>query len=147
MIILDTNVLSALMQSRPDCEVVAWLDQQDPASVWLTTVTLFEARYGIALLADGKRKQQLRQQLEQMISDILQHRVLGLDVAAAKAAATLAAERKQRGQPVDMRDTFIAGIALAHRATLATRNVRHFADVGVAVINPWANSIDDDRTV
>ena len=108
MIILDTNVLSALMQSRPDCEVVAWLDQQEPATIWLTTVTLFEARYGIALLA---------------------------------------AERKQRGQPVDMRDTFIAGIALAHRATLATRNVRHFADVGVAVINPWANSIDDDRTV
>lgn len=147
MIILDTNVLSALMQGQPDPAVVAWLDQQEPATIWLTTVTLFEARYGIALLADGKRKQQLQQQLEQVTSQVLQHRVLGFDDAAAKAASALAAERKQRGQPVDMRDTFIAGIALAHRATLATRNVRHFADVGVAVINPWENSIDDYGTV
>jgi toxin FitB len=44
---------------------------------------------------------------------------------------------KPRGCPVDMRDTFIAGIALARRATLATRNLRHFDDLSISVINPW----------
>jgi len=50
----------------------------------------------------------------------------------------LASQRKARGRPVDMRDTFIAGIALARRATLATRNVKHFADLAIPVVNPWA---------
>lgn len=43
---------------------------------------------------------------------------------------------------VDMRDTQIAGIAVARRATLATRNVRHFADLQVPVVDPWA-AIDE----
>jgi predicted nucleic acid-binding protein len=55
-------------------------------------------------------------------------------------AAHLAAERKKRGRPVDMRDTFIAGIALAQSATLATRNTRHFDDLATPVVNPWPNT-------
>ena len=55
MIVLDTNVLSALMQLQPDAQVVAWLDGQPAESIWLSTVTVFEARYGLALLADGQR--------------------------------------------------------------------------------------------
>ncbi|PYR76692.1 MAG: VapC toxin family PIN domain ribonuclease, partial [Acidobacteria bacterium] len=64
-------------------------------------------------------------------------RVLDFDVAAANAAALLAAERQRAGRGVDMRDTQIAGIALARRATLATRNVRHFADLKIPVVDPW----------
>ena len=44
MIILDTNVLSALMQQLPDPQVVVWLDQQPGESVWLTSITVFVAR-------------------------------------------------------------------------------------------------------
>ena len=49
MILLDTNVLSALMRTRPDPVVVAWLDSQAPESVWTTAVSVFEIRFGIAL--------------------------------------------------------------------------------------------------
>jgi len=52
----------------------------------------------------------------------------------------LAAARQRKGRSVDMRDTQIAGIALARRATLATRNGRPFADLDVAVSDPWAAS-------
>jgi hypothetical protein len=48
-----------------------------------------------------------------------------------------AAERQKAGRPVDVRDTRIAGIALARNATLATRNVRHFRDLKIPVIDPW----------
>ena len=72
--------------------------------------------------------------------DDLENRVLPFDADAATQAAQLAAERKARGRPVDMRDTFIAGIALAKRATLATRNTRHFDDLSVRVVNPWVDS-------
>lgn len=137
MIILDTNVLSALMQQQPDPQIVAWLDDQPAESIWLNSITLFEARYGLALLASGRRKNMLQERFEQLLQDDLQNRVLLFDAHAATHAAQLAVDRKVRGRPVDMRDTLIAGIALARRATLATRNVRHFDDLSVPVVNPW----------
>jgi len=139
MIILDTNVLSALMQQQPDPQVVAWLDDQPAESIWLSSITVFEARYGLALLPAGRRKDLLEQRFEELVQDDLQNRVLLFDINAAAHAAQLAADRKTRGRPVDMRDTFIAGIALARSATLATRNVRHFDDLSVPVVNPWTD--------
>lgn len=137
MIILDTSVLSALMQQTPDPQVVAWLDDQPAESIWLSSITLFEARYGLAVLASGQRKNILKERFEELLQKDLQNRVLLFDANAATQAAELAAQRKARGRPVDMRDTFIAGIALARRATLATRNMRHFDDLSVPVVNPW----------
>jgi predicted nucleic acid-binding protein len=79
----------------------------------------------------------MHERFEQLLQDDLQNRVLPFDTHAATHAAQLAADRKARGRPVDMRDTFIAGIALARHASLATRNVRHFDDLTVPVVNPW----------
>ena len=139
MIVLDTNVLSALMQQRPDARVVTWLDGQSAESVWISSITLFEARYGLALLASGRRKKLLLERFDQFLQGDLENRVLQFDDIAATHAAHIAAERKARGRPVDMRDTFIAGIAVARHATLATRNTRHFDDLPVPVVNPWAD--------
>jgi predicted nucleic acid-binding protein len=137
VIILDTNVLSALMRHIPEAPVVGWLDHQPAESVWITSVTLFEARLGLALLPRGRRRQALEAAFAQLLQEDLENRVLDFDSAAATEAASLAAERQKAGRPVDMRDTQIAGIALARRATLATRNVRHFKDLNVPVVNPW----------
>lgn len=137
MIILDTNVLSALMHKAPDAAVVAWLDRQPAESVWITSVTLFESRLGLALLPKGRRQQLLETAFARLLEEDLENRVLDFDSAAATEAAALAAERQRAGRPVDFRDTQIAGIALARRATLATRNVRHFQDLKVPVVDPW----------
>lgn len=137
MTILDTNVLSALMRTAPDPQVVAWLDRQAPESLWITSITVFEARFGLALLASGRRRRALERAFALLVEEDLENRVLDFDVAAATAAAGLAALRRQSGRPVEMRDTQIAGIAIARRATLATRNVRHFADLAMPVVDPW----------
>lgn len=137
MILLDTNVLSALMRSTPDQTVVDWLDTQPAESIWLTAITVFEARFGLALLQEGKRRHDLGARFAALLSVDLQNRVLPFDPAAAAQAAELAARRQQAGRPIDMRDTFIAGIALTHKASIATRNTRHFADLSVTVVNPW----------
>ncbi len=71
-----------------------------------------------------------------MVED-LEGRALDFDRPAAEAAAQLAAGRQRKGQTIDMRDTQIAGIAIARRAALATRKIRHFSDVPIDVINPW----------
>ena len=143
MIILDTNVLSALMRQAPDVPVIIWLDRQPAESVWITSITLFEARLGLALLPKGRRRQTLEAAFAQLLQEDLENRVLDFDAAAATEAASLAAERQKAGRPVDMRDTQIAGIALARRATLATRNVRHFQDLKVPVVNPWEGQDQD----
>ena len=137
MIILDTNVLSTLMNSRPDVAVVAWLDRQPTESIWITSITVFESRLGLALLPGGRRRQLLEAAFEQIVAVDLDDRVLDFERGAAAAAAALAAYRQRAGKPVDMRDTQIAGIAVSRRATLATRNVRHFADLQVPVVDPW----------
>jgi predicted nucleic acid-binding protein len=138
MIILDTNVLGALMRAVPDAAVLEWLDRQPADSVWITSITLFETRFGLALLPAGRRRQILEAAFDDLLREDLENRVLDFDGAAANAAASLAAARQKNGRPVDMRDTQIAGIVLARRATLATRNIRHFADLKISIIDPWA---------
>ncbi len=137
MIILDTNVLSTLMRQRPDAAVVRWLDGQPADSIWITSITLFETRLGLALLPKGSRRASLQAAFDALLVEDLGNRVLAFDAAAASEAAVLASQRQRSGQPVDIRDTEIAGIALARRATLATRNVRHFDDLDVPVVDPW----------
>lgn len=138
MIILDTNVLSALMRSEPDPAVVAWLDRQPAESVWITSITVFEVQLGLSLLPASRRKRALEAAFSALVQEDLDRRVLDFDSEAATAAADLAARRQKRGRPADMRDTQIAGIAIARRAMLATRNTRHFSDSGIALVDPWA---------
>jgi toxin FitB len=136
MIILDTNVLSALMRQLPDQNVVAWLDGQPRASIWTTSVTVLEVQFGLQILAVGKRRTLLTQAFEELLSRIGQ-RVLPFDVSAAQQAGDLMAVRHRKGRPGDLRDTMIAGIALAQHATLATRNTVHFQDTSIPLVNPW----------
>ena len=140
MIILDTNVLGALMRSVPDAAVAKWLDRQSAESIWITSITLFEARFGLALLPSGRRRQRLESKFDRLLREDLENRVLDFDNAAAAEAASLAAARQKSGRPVDMRDTQIASIALARHATLATRNVRHFADLEISIVDPWISA-------
>jgi predicted nucleic acid-binding protein len=137
VIILDTNVLSALMRTNPDDVVVGWLDRQPADSVWLTSITVFEARFDLALLPKGRRRSGLERAFDRVLTEDLSNRVLALDEMAAVTAAQLAADRQLAGRIVDLRDTLIAGIAQARRATIATRNTRHFEGLDVPVVDPW----------
>jgi len=137
VIILDTNVLSALMRDEPDRRVVEWLDGQSAVSTWITSITVFEVRLGLALLPDGRRRRALQQAFEGLLAEDLDGRILSFDSAAAAEAATLAASRQRAGINLDIRDTQIAGIAQVRRASIATRNLRHFEGLTVPVVSPW----------
>jgi predicted nucleic acid-binding protein len=138
LIVLDTNVLSALMREAPVSRVVEWLDAQPGDSIWVTSITVFETRFGIGVLPRGKRRLALEAAFESLLTIDIGNRVLDFDAAAANESAVLAERRRRAGRVVDMRDTQIAGIVLSRRAAIATRNVEHFADSGAEVLNPWA---------
>jgi predicted nucleic acid-binding protein len=137
MILLDTNVLSALMLQEPDAVVIRWLDRQPRTSVWTTAITTLEIRFGLQVMPAGKRRSALMLGFERILSEMIQQRIAHFDAASAQYAADLMAARQKRGRPGDLRDTMIAGIVLSSHATLATRNVRHFQDISTSVVNPW----------
>lgn len=137
MILLDTNVLSALMRRETDPVVVAWLDAQPPESIWTTAITVFEIRFGLEILDKGRKRKALEEAFASAIDEDFDGRILAFDQAAADAAAAIAARQREAGRPVEIRDVQIAGIAAARKATLATRNTRHFDGTGIALVDPW----------
>jgi predicted nucleic acid-binding protein len=137
MILLDTNVVSALMRPQPELPVLEWLDSQPRSSIWISSITVMELRYGLQILPKGRRRDVMLQLLEKLLADKIEARIASFDAAAAQHTADLMASRRLTGRTGEYRDTMIAGIALATGAALATRNIAHFADLSVPVINPW----------
>jgi toxin FitB len=137
MVILDTNVVSELMDAKPHATVIHWLDRQSWTSLWTTSVTILEIRYGLTIMPDGRRRAQREAAFARLIDENFEDRVLQFDRAAAEETASLMGARHRAGRLGELRDNMIAGIALAQRATLATRNVRHFDDLAVPVVDPW----------
>jgi predicted nucleic acid-binding protein len=137
MIILDTDVLSEAMRDAPDSRFTAWLDRQPRTTIWTTAISLLELRFGIERLPTGRRRTALELALERTIVIDIEARIVPFGAEAATETAILMADRQRSGRSGDLRDSMIAGIVIAHRATLATRNARHFSDFPVPVIDPW----------
>lgn len=140
MIVLDTNVLSELMRGRPDERVLEWVNAQPSNELWLTTITVAEILLGVALLPDGRRKARSLELATEMFSEDFEGRFLSFDAEAAFDYAALVASRERRGRRISMADAQIAAICLRHEATLATRNLRDFADSGVELVDPWGGA-------
>jgi predicted nucleic acid-binding protein len=138
LIVLDTNVLSALMLDRPDRDAVAWVDGRRADELWTTTVNVFEVEQGILRLDPGRKRERLAETLRAVLARGLGRRLASFDEPAALAAAQLEARRRRDGRIVGLADTMIAGIVMARGAAIATRNVKDFADCGVPVHDPWA---------
>jgi predicted nucleic acid-binding protein len=138
VIILDTNVVSAIMQDSPDAAVAEWLDGEPRESLWTTSITIYELRFGIEILATGRKRRNLETALDRLLDRSMHEKILPFDQDAAEHAARISAERRASGRPSEIRDVEIAGIVRARKATLATRNVRHFQDVGLKLVNPWS---------
>jgi predicted nucleic acid-binding protein len=139
VIVLDTNVLSAVMRQKPERAIVAWLDRQPSESVWTTAVTVFEIRFGLELLPPSRRRRQLEDAFDRALAEDLGGRVLPFDREAAREAGVRAAERQKAGKSVDFRDVEIAGIVAARRGTLATQNRKHFEGLRIALVDPWTS--------
>lgn len=138
MIILDTNVLSEPLRPSPDPRVVDWLDIQAPETLFLTTVTLAEVRYGIAALPPGKRKTNLAERFETELLPLFEGRILTFDEPATRASADIRARARAAGGAIGDLDALIAGIARARRFGVATRDVQPFEAAGITpVIDPF----------
>jgi toxin FitB len=137
VILLDTNVISEPLRMNGDPKVMAWIDAQVLETLYLSTISLAELRYGIAALADGKRKESLRASLDQRVLPMFDSRILAFDVESSDAYAVLRVRARVTGKGIGTADAYIAAIAAARGFTVATRDTSPFQAAGVPVINPW----------
>ena len=134
----DTCALSEYAKKAPAPEVIAWLDEQDEASLFISVISLGEIEKGILKLrkTDPRRSQKLTAwlgKLEQRFAG----RILSLDAAALHVWAQIAAHAELAGQPVPVMDSLLMATAQCHGLTVVTRNAQDFA-LYPQVFDPWA---------
>lgn len=139
MILLDTNVLSELMRQAPSPSVIEWVDAQPGYRLYISSVTRAEIELGIALLAEGRRRESLRAAATRMFGEF-HGRCLVFDEPAASRYAALVSARMGAGRPISVEDAQIAAMASCAGFVLATRNVGDFEGIeGLAIVDPWSS--------
>ena len=136
--LLDTNIPSEMLRPRPDLNVAAWIKRQANETLFLSVVTMGELRRGATLLAEqSPRRIELEQMIHNEVPSWFQDRILPVTRTIAERWGVLDGERQLAGRPLNIADGMIAATALEHGLTIATRNVKDFAGLGVALLNPW----------
>ncbi|MEH2484699.1 type II toxin-antitoxin system VapC family toxin [Bradyrhizobium sp. AZCC 2230] len=140
MYLVDTNVISAASPKRPaPLALVEWMDAQS-ASLFLSVVTIAEVEDGIAKLRREKatrRSRDLAQWLDAMLH-LYGDRILAFDTATARLAGPLSDRARGQGHAPGFADVIIAATAQQYALTILSRNVRHFAPLGVPVLDPFS---------
>lgn len=139
MIVLDTNVVSELLRPVPTPRVADWYVGQAAPEAFVSAVTEAELRYGVAIMPVGRRRDSLAVTIEGLLEREFSGRILPFNSPAARAYATIAAERRAAGRPIQPADCQIAAIARSLGASVATRDTRGFEGCGVDLINPWTD--------
>ncbi len=137
MIILETNIISAMMRPEPHPDAIKWIAGHWGGALYTTTITEAELLYGIAQLPEGRRRTGLLRETMSFLKNDLADRILPFDRDAATAYATIASGLRIIGREFDTSDIQIAAIASAHGFALATRNTRHFTDCEIDLIDPF----------
>ena len=138
MLLLDTNVVSAVRKSSCDPNVLAWMAAQSTDTLYICAITVLEIQRGIsqvALRGDEVQAEMLNRWLEDMVLPAFAGRILPIDHLVARRAAQL-----PWADARDYRDPLIAATGLVHGATVVTRNIKHFEAAGVPLVNPWEHA-------
>jgi len=117
--------------------VLERLDQQSIETLYLTTITVGEIRYGLATLENGKRKNTLQERFEVEVLPLFHNRVLSYNLAATETYAAMMARAKDEGLAIGTADGIIVAIAKCRRMKVATRDPSPFLTGGIEVTNPW----------
>jgi toxin FitB len=135
--LLDTCVISELVNKNPNEQVLAWINNVPDEHIFLSVLTVGEIQRGIYKLPDSTRKETL---LDWMTTDLFNRfdgRLLPLDIGVALKWGKMVARLEEVGRPLPAIDSLFAAQALTYKMTFVTRNIKDFGDSGVNLLNPW----------
>jgi predicted nucleic acid-binding protein len=138
--LLDTCVISELVKAEPNVSVLAWLQDADEDSLFLSVLTLGELEKGIARARDLLRKAKLINWVHRDLAERFRGRVLPIDVRIAERWGALVGESERRGAPLPVIDSLLAATSLQHDLTIVTRNTADMRRCGARCLNPWKAS-------
>lgn len=137
MYLLDTCVLSETRNKRPNREVVQWLSEQDPNTLFVSTISIGEIKNGICALGDTRKARELSGWLSDIERDFAS-RILSVNVTVAECWGEIMADASAAGYPRPPIDALIAATAKVDDLTLVTRNITDMAHTGVRLLNPFS---------
>ena len=130
--VLDTNAVSETRKPRPNSGLLDWLHAQDPAHLFITTVTLAEVWHGFHCLPPNHPDYN---SIKRFATDLpRKYRVLNFDTRAAAIWGEMTA---QANGPLPLRDSLIAAIVRSRGHRIVTRDTTPFERMGCKVVNPW----------
>ena len=135
--LLDTNILSELRRPRPQSTVLAFIRPRPLESLYISSVTLAEIRFGIEAVPDLRRRSELSDWLTQMVRPMFDQRVLPVSEDVMPRWRLLVEEGRKIGHTFSQPDLIIAATALEQGLTLVSRNTTDYAKARVPVLNPW----------
>ncbi|MBM3295764.1 MAG: type II toxin-antitoxin system VapC family toxin [Candidatus Aminicenantes bacterium] len=135
MFLFDTDVLSNLTRKRPAQSLLAKLARTHQEDCFTSSITLAEIYYGLQKWPDRK---EIVARLEEKVFPLFV--VFDFDESSAKCYGEIRAHLERKGQTRDDLDLQIAAIALQHRLTLVTGNVKHFRGIPGLVVENWLGS-------
>jgi toxin FitB len=136
-IVVDTNVVSELMNPVTHPSVQAWFDGMATTDLFLASTSLAELRLGVAIMPTGRRKSYLATALEKILAYFFEGRILAFDMKAAEKFSEIVSKARLKGRAIEIAGGQIAAIALVHGFSVATRDTAPFVAAGVDVIDPW----------
>jgi toxin FitB len=138
--LLDTNVLSELRRPRSEPKVVAFIAAQPLDSLFVSTVTLAEIRFGIEMLDDAGRRAELIDWLTHKVRPMFDQRVLPVTEDIMLKWRLLVEEGRKAGHTFSQPDLIIAATALEHGLTVVSRDTDDYQRARVAVLDPWSST-------
>lgn len=141
MFLLDTNVISELNKPLPSPAVLDWFASTPSQQIYISSVTLCEIEFGLALMPAGKRRDTLLANMRELARVDFEGRCLSLNADCAQAYGSLAASQQKNGRACSTEDAMIAAIAITNKFTLVTRNTKDFDGIAdLKLANPWISS-------
>lgn len=134
--LFDTNIPSETVKLRPEPRVTAWIRQQANDTLYLSVISIGELRRGFIPLPHDARRTRLEHWLENDVMLWFDQRILPVTKEIADRWGVIDGTCQMQGTPANTADGLIAATALEHGLTVVTRNVRHFAGLGVQLFNP-----------
>ena len=136
--LLDTNVVSELIKSKPEPKVTRWIGGTQESLLYLSALTLGEIRKGVTSLPQSARRIALEAWLDYDLLRRFAERILPVDRMVADRWGRIAGSAVAQGVSVPVIDGLLAATAIHHNLTLVTRNMDDVAMTGAVVFNPWA---------
>ncbi len=135
--LLDTCIISEIINPKPDKNVISWLTNQDESELFLSVLTFGEIEKGVEKAPDKVRKKKLKLWVEEDLKQRFEGKILPIDLEVSTRWGVIQGIAEKAGKPMPTLDGLIAVSGLVNNCIVVTRNTSDMEQSTVELFNPW----------